>query len=141
MLLRSAKRDGEPQFHLMRRFGAASLVVIAAIAIANALVLSNFVTGRLLDREAQVTMDFVQNVLQADGSLGYLSDPGDARLAARFAESVVHFKTMPWSDQKYMCSHPFLICDLWAEINCKGVYEKVVLIDPKKVNKKIFIIL
>lgn len=95
MLLRSAKRDGEPQFHLMRRFGAASLVVIAAIAIANALVLSNFVTGRLLDREAQVTMDFVQNVLQADGSLGYLSDPGDARLAARFAESVVHFKTMP----------------------------------------------
>ena len=57
------------------------------------------------------------------------------------ARMTVHFKTMPWSDQKYMCSHPFLICDLWAEINCKGVYEKVVLIDPKKVNKKIFIIL
>ena len=57
----------ERPFNLMRRFGAASLAIIAAIAIANALVLSNFVTGRLLDREAQVTMDLVQNVLQADG--------------------------------------------------------------------------
>jgi len=85
----------EPRFNLMRRFGVASLAVIAAIAIANATVLSNFVTERLLDREAQVTMEFVQNVLQADGSVGYLADPGNAQLASRFAGSVVHFKTMP----------------------------------------------
>eukprot|EP00361_Fabrea_salina_P001693 CAMPEP_0202430946 /NCGR_PEP_ID=MMETSP1345-20130828/4279_1 /ASSEMBLY_ACC=CAM_ASM_000843 /TAXON_ID=342563 /ORGANISM="Fabrea Fabrea salina" /LENGTH=175 /DNA_ID=CAMNT_0049042519 /DNA_START=288 /DNA_END=815 /DNA_ORIENTATION=+ len=57
------------------------------------------------------------------------------------ARMTVHFKTMPWSDGKYNCSHPFMFTDLWAEINCKGVYEKIVFIDPKKVNKKIFIIL
>ena len=85
----------ERPFNLMRRFGAASLAIIAAIAIANALVLSNFVTGRLLDREAQVTMDLVQNVLQADGSVGYLADPADPQLASRFAGSIVHFTSMP----------------------------------------------
>lgn len=57
------------------------------------------------------------------------------------ARMTVHFKTMPWSDQKYFCTHPFMFVDLWAEINCKGVYEKIVFIDQKKVNKKIFIIL
>ena len=57
------------------------------------------------------------------------------------ARMTVHFKTMPWSAQKYHCSHPFMFIDLWAEINCKGVYEKIVFIDPKKVNKKIFVML
>ena len=57
------------------------------------------------------------------------------------ARMTVHFKTMPWSTQKYMCTHPFLFFDLWAEINCNGVYEKIVFIDPKKVNKHIYVIL
>lgn len=57
------------------------------------------------------------------------------------ARMTVHFKTMPWSAQKYHCSHPFMFTELWAEINCKGVYEKVTFIDPKKLNKKIFLIL
>lgn len=55
------------------------------------------------------------------------------------ARMTIHFKTMPWSASKHYCSHPFMIIDLWAEINCKGVYEKIVFIDPKKVNKKIFL--
>lgn len=57
------------------------------------------------------------------------------------ARMTIHFKTMPWSDEKFHCTHPFLLVDLWAEINCKGVYEKVVFIDRAKVNKKIFLIL
>jgi hypothetical protein len=57
------------------------------------------------------------------------------------ARLTVHFKTMPWSDEKFACTHPFLLTSLWAEINCKGVIEKVVLIDPAKVNKRPFVIL
>jgi len=48
---------------------------------------------------------------------------------------------MPWSDDKYHCSHPFMFTDVWAEINCKGVQEKVVFVEKSKVNKNIFIIL
>lgn len=90
-----APRGHEPPFDLLHRFGIASLAVIAAIAIVNGLLLSDFLTKRLLKREAQITMDFVQNVLQADGSIGYLSDPGNAQLAQRFDASIVHFTTMP----------------------------------------------
>ena len=85
----------EPVFNLLRRFGIASLAVIAAIAIGNGVLLSNFLTTHMLDREAHVTMDFVLNVLHADRSIGYLTDPGNAELAARFVGSTLHFTSMP----------------------------------------------
>ena len=53
----------------------------------------------------------------------------------------VHFKTMPWSDEKFKCSYPFLFTELWAEINCNGVVEKIKFIEKEKVNKRIFVIL
>ena len=93
MITASPRR--EPSFKLLRRFGIASLAVIAAIAIGNGALLSNFVTKHMLDREAHVTMDFVLNVLQADGSIGYLSDPGNPELASRFNGSILHFTSMP----------------------------------------------
>ena len=82
------------QFNLLRRFGVASLGVIAAIAIANAVLLSNFLTQRLLDREANITMEFVQNVLRGDGSVGYLAEPGNKQLEELFLGSIVHFTSM-----------------------------------------------
>jgi two-component system sensor histidine kinase HydH len=82
-------------FNLLRRFAIGSLVVIAAIAVANALLLSNFLTKRMLDREAHVTMDFVQNILLADRSAGYFAAPSNAGLAARFGNSIAHITTMP----------------------------------------------
>jgi two-component system sensor histidine kinase HydH len=57
--------------------------------------LSNFMTKHLLDREAHVTMDFVLNVLRADGSVGYLADPGNPELASRFESSIRHFTSVP----------------------------------------------
>ena len=82
------------QFNLLRRFGIASLAVIAAIAIVNGFLLSNFLTQRLLDREASITMEFVQNVLQGDGSVGYLAEPGNKSLEQLFLGSMVHFTSM-----------------------------------------------
>lgn len=85
----------KPSFNLLRRFAAASLAVIAAIAIGNGILLTNFVTKRMLDREAHVTMEFLMNVLQADGSIGYLADPGHPELAARFEGSLQQLTAMP----------------------------------------------
>lgn len=85
----------EPPFNLLRRFAVASLVVIVSIAIVNGILLTGFLTKRMLDHDAHVTRDFVQNVLEADGSIGYLANPADKDLAARFAGSIVHFTSMP----------------------------------------------
>ena len=82
------------QFNLLRRFAIASLAVIAAIAVVNGILLSNFLTQRLLDREASITMEFVQNVLQGDGSVGYLAEPGNKQLEQLFLGSMVHFTSM-----------------------------------------------
>ncbi len=84
----------EQPFGLLRWFSIASLAVIAVIAVANALVLSNFLSDRMLEREAQVTRDFVQNVFIADRSVGYLATPADPQLAQRFGGSVEHFSAM-----------------------------------------------
>lgn len=85
----------EPPFNLLRRFAIASLVVITSIAIVNGILLTGFLTQRMLDHDAHVTRDFVQNVLEADGSIGYLTNPSDKELAVRFAGSIVHFTSMP----------------------------------------------
>jgi hypothetical protein len=37
------------------------------------------------------------------------------------ARMTINFKTMPWSDEKFKCSYPFLFTELTVEINCKGV--------------------
>jgi two-component system, NtrC family, sensor histidine kinase HydH len=93
--MNTAAAQPRPSFNLLHRFAVASLLVIAAIAIGNAILLTNFVTKHLLDREAHVTMEFLMNVLQADGSIGYLADPAHPELAARFEGSLQQLTAMP----------------------------------------------
>jgi two-component system, NtrC family, sensor histidine kinase HydH len=81
-------------FNLLRWFSLASLVVIAGIAVLNAIVLSDFLTKRLLEREGHVTRDIVQNLLSADGSYAYLDHPDDPALAKRFRGTIDHFNAM-----------------------------------------------
>jgi signal transduction histidine kinase len=81
-------------FNLLRWFSLASLAVVGAIAAANAVLLSDFLTRRMLEREARVTGDVVQNVLLAEGSYEYLVSPGDPLLAQRFRGSIDHFAAM-----------------------------------------------
>lgn len=77
-------------FRLLRWFAGLSALVIALIAVANAWVVSNFLTDQLFQREADVSREFVQNVLLSDGTLDYLRDPGRADLAPAFQNSVAH---------------------------------------------------
>jgi signal transduction histidine kinase len=81
-------------FNLLRWFSLASLAVIAVIAAVNAWLLSDFLTKRMLEREAHVTRDVVQNLLTAEGSYEYLVSPGDPDLAKRFRGSIDHFAAM-----------------------------------------------
>jgi two-component system, NtrC family, sensor histidine kinase HydH len=81
-------------FNLLRWFSLASLAVIAVIAVMNALLLSDFLSKRRLEREAQVTRDLVQDLMLAEDSFGYLVSPGDPTLARRFRETTDHFTAM-----------------------------------------------
>ena len=90
----TAPRPRQP-FNLQRRFALASLAAISLIALLYGVLLSNFLTQRMMEREATITMEFVQNVLAGDGSIGYLANPQDADLHDRFKGSMVHFSLMP----------------------------------------------
>ncbi len=77
-------------FRLLRWFALVSAAVIGALALANGLLMSQFLTDHLFQREGQVSRDFVQNILVSDGSIDYLDHPQDPELKARFQGSLVH---------------------------------------------------
>ena len=86
--------DHAKPFNLLRWFAWLSPIVIAVIALANAWLISNFLNNHLFQREASISREFVQNVLVADGSLEFLTQPNDPVLAARFRGSVDHLTNM-----------------------------------------------
>lgn len=80
--------------NLRRRFALASLVVIAAIAIGLGWMLSKVLTERMLEREGEVTWEFVDNLLNTDQSLAYFVTPDEPVLRARFLDSMKHLTDM-----------------------------------------------
>ncbi len=80
--------------NLKRRFALTSLGVIFAIALGLGWLLSHMLTQRMLQREGEVTMDFVQNLLTTDNSSGFLSHPDDPQLRDRFLSSMEHVTSM-----------------------------------------------
>jgi two-component system, NtrC family, sensor histidine kinase HydH len=81
-------------FNLLRWFSLASLAVIGAIAVVSALWLSDFLSKRMLLREAEFTRDVVQAVLLAEGSYEYFTSRDDPALAERFRGTIDHFAAM-----------------------------------------------
>ncbi|CAD5371601.1 Histidine kinase domain-containing protein [Rubrivivax sp. A210] len=79
---------------LLRWFAGLGGAVIALIGLANAWVISSFLTWQLLEREAAVSAEFVQNILSSDGSLGYLVDQNSDQLRERFLGSVLHLTNL-----------------------------------------------
>jgi two-component system sensor histidine kinase HydH len=116
------KNSHESSFKLLRWFGLLSIIVIIGIAVAQALLISNFLSSRIFQREGELSRDFVQNILVADGSLDYLFNPNDEVLAARFKNTIEHIKNMHdllranvyktdgtvlWSSDQEMIGHRF----------------------------------
>ncbi len=81
--------DSKP-FNLTRWFSLLSLACIASISAVLALLISNFLTDKILHRDAELTMEFVQSVVLADRAsayfLGEKSGAGDPELEAVFKQ-------------------------------------------------------
>ena len=83
-----------PNLNLRRRFALISLGVITCIALGLGWLMSHILTARMLQREGEVSMDFIQNLLITDQSAQYLAHPQDAALRARFLGSMAHIASM-----------------------------------------------
>jgi two-component system, NtrC family, sensor histidine kinase HydH len=79
---------------LRRRFALTSLGVIAVIAIGLGWLMSHMLTQRMLQREGEVSMDFIQNLLTTDQSAQYLAESDNAALRQRFLASMAHVASM-----------------------------------------------
>lgn len=83
----------DSQFDLMRRFMLLSLLAICLASAVSAALMSRFLTNRLLQRDAELTRDFVQNVVKIELGKGYsLDDPQAARGLVDFLR---HVAAMP----------------------------------------------
>jgi two-component system sensor histidine kinase HydH len=80
--------------NLRRRFALSSLAVIAVIALGLGWLMSHILTERMLQREGEVSMDFIQNLLITDQSALYLSKPNDPDNERRFLASMAHIASM-----------------------------------------------
>lgn len=58
------------------------------------------------------------------------------------ATMTLHFKTMPYSNNKYYFTEPFLVYDMWAEVSHDGKYftEHIIKAEDTLKSKKIFVI-
>ncbi|MGH6625524.1 MAG: sensor histidine kinase [Burkholderiaceae bacterium] len=80
--------------NLRRWFAVASLGVITVIALSLGWLLSNSLTERMLQREGEVSMDFIQNLLATDNTARYFSQHDDPQLRERFLQSMRHISAM-----------------------------------------------
>jgi len=83
-----------PPLNLRRRFALSSLGVIVAMAIGLGWLMSHVLTDRMLQREGEVNMDFIQNLLLTDQSAFYLSEPENPVYRERFLNSMAHIAAM-----------------------------------------------
>lgn len=82
-------------FNLTRWFSLLSLVSVAAISAVSAVLLSNFLTNRMLNRDAVLTMEFVQSIILAEGAVSYFTDPEVGGEGKDLEELFYHFVQMP----------------------------------------------
>lgn len=89
-----ALRVVTPPLNLRRRFALSSIGVIAVIALGLGWLMSHMLTQRMLQREGEVSMDFIQNLLLTDQSALYLANPDNDSLKTRFLGSMAHLASM-----------------------------------------------
>lgn len=101
--MQHASRDGDDlqsvtssrPFNLTRWFSLLSLLTIATTSAVSGLLLSNFLTSRMLDRDAVLTMEFVQSILLAENAEPYFLDPAAKAKGREMKEAFYHFAQLP----------------------------------------------
>jgi len=85
---------GARPFKLTRWFSGLSLVCVAAMSAASALLLSSFLTDKMLHRDAELTMEFVQAMVLADRAAAYLLAGESRGQATDLEDTFKHFAQM-----------------------------------------------
>jgi two-component system sensor histidine kinase HydH len=82
-------------FNLTRWFAITSLVCVSAISLVAAEAMSRLFTDRLLRRDAEVTMEFVQSIVAADEFAGHFSGGGDPARRAVLEDTFKRIAEIP----------------------------------------------
>ena len=83
----------DSQFDLMRRFLLLSLIAICLASAVSAALMTRFLTDRLLQRDAELTRDFVQNIVEVELGKGYSLDHPQA--SGKLVSFLKHVASMP----------------------------------------------
>lgn len=83
----------DTRFDLMRRFLLFSLIAICLASVTSAALMSRFLTQRLLQRDAELTRDFVQNVVEIELGKGIPLDHPQA--SKGLVDFLKHVASMP----------------------------------------------
>lgn len=111
-------------FRLLWRFGLLAALAIGAIALLNTWAIGRFLERQLFQREADLSRDFVLNVLQADGSMPMFRGDSSPAVRQRFEGSMRHLTELrdvlranvyTRSRQLMWSSHPELIGHFFPE--------------------------
>src|SRR4051812_27413829 len=82
-------------FNLRLWFGITASGIIAVLAATFALLMSNFITDTMLQREVQVTREFLESIIDAEGAAGHLFATEAMEKNEQIAEFAYHIRSMP----------------------------------------------
>ncbi|MGI9333460.1 MAG: sensor histidine kinase [Gammaproteobacteria bacterium] len=82
-------------FNLVRWYAIASLCSITAFSAASGSILLKFLDNHLLERDAAVSMEFIQLIAQVDGAAEYFQQPGAGRTHERLQLFFDRVSAMP----------------------------------------------
>jgi two-component system sensor histidine kinase HydH len=80
-------------FNLSRRFFYLSLITIGLVSVVSSVLLSRFLTHRMLQQDAEMAMGFVQSVVKVQGARGYFL--GEQAADSNLIEFFNHIATLP----------------------------------------------
>lgn len=86
---------GTRPMSLLRWFSLTGAVSILIVCLALGLTLSRFLTNKLIERDSEVSRDFVQSIAETQNVGSYLVDHSDPRAEADFIEFFAHVAAMP----------------------------------------------
>jgi signal transduction histidine kinase len=91
----AARTEGRRGFNLLRWFAVLSLACVLAFGIGTATVLSRFLTEQMLDRDAEVSAEFLQSIVQAERTWSWFSDPASAAARLPLESFFNHVAQLP----------------------------------------------
>jgi len=113
----------EKPINLLRWFSILSFFSIVLITTVSSLVLSRFLTDNILQRDAAVTKEFVQSIVESQKASIYFEETNDGMARKAFEDLFKRIATMPevmranvydnkgtvlWSDDERLIKHNFM---------------------------------